>query len=142
MTLIAALKEAPTNLSAAAKFTSACGLLYLASGALLLLWPAAVQNLFFDPPFVGNEAALTRLLGMTVALIGWLYIFGGRSGGRQFVAASILDRIILVPLVLVPAAVRGVFPHTLLMFSFLDPVLALVAWRLLSRDGLLIREPN
>ena len=135
MTLIGALKESPANLTAASKFTSACGLVYLASGAVLLLWPAAVQKLLLDPAFVGNEATLTRLLGMTVAVIGWLYIFGGRSGGRQVVAASILDRIVLVPLVLIPAAVNGVFPHTLLMFAVLDPALALVAWRLLSRDG-------
>lgn len=135
MRLIAALKESPANLSVASNFTSACGLLYLASGALLLLWPAAVQKLFLDPAFVGNEATLTRFLGMTVAVIGWLCVFGGRSGGRQIVAASILDRIVLVPLVLIPAAVNGVFPHTLLTFAVLDPALALVAWRLLSRDG-------
>jgi hypothetical protein len=135
MRLIAALKESPASISVASNFTSACGLLYLASGALLLLWPTAVQKLFLDPAFVGNEATLTRLLGMTVAVIGWLYVFGGRSGARQIVAASILDRIVLVPLVLIPAAVNGVFPHTLLTFAVLDPALALVAWRLLSRDG-------
>jgi len=71
---------------------------------------------------------------MTVAILGWFYVFGGRSGGRQFVAATVLDRIILVPLVLVPAAASGVFPHTLMMFAVLDPVLALVAWRLLSTE--------
>ena len=135
MKVIAALRESPANLSAASKFTSACGLLYLASGALLLLWPAAVQKIFLDPDFVGNEAALTRILGLTVAVIGWLYIFGGRSGGRQIVAASILDRVVLVPLVLLPVVISGVFPHTLLMFAVLDPALALVAWRLLAREG-------
>jgi hypothetical protein len=133
--LIAALKESPPNLSAASRFTSACGLLYMASGALLLLWPVAVQRLFLDPDFVGNEATLVRVLGMTVAVIGWLYLFGGRGGGRQIVAASIVDRIVLVPLVLVPAAAGGVLPHTLMLFAVLDPVLALVAWRLLSRDA-------
>ena len=65
--------------------------------------------------FVGREAALVRILGMTVAIIGWFYLFGGRSGGRQVVAASVLDRIILVPLVLVPIAISGVFPHLLRM---------------------------
>jgi len=78
---------------------------------------------------------MMRVLGMTVAIIGWFYFFGGRAGGRQIVAASILDRIVLVPLVLVPAAAGGVFPHTLMLFAVLDPVLALVAWRLLSRDA-------
>ena len=135
MKVIAALRESPANLSAASKFTSACGLLYLASGALLLLWPAVVQKIFLDPDFVGNEATLMRIIGLTVAVIGWLYIFGGRSGGRQIVAASILDRVVLVPLVLLPVVISGVFPHTLLMFAVLDPALALVAWRLLAREG-------
>jgi hypothetical protein len=135
MTLIAALKESSANLSAASKFTSACGLLYVASGAVFMLWPVAVQTLLLDPDFVGNEATLVRILGMTVAVIGMFYFFGGRSGSRQIVAVSIVDRIFLVPCVLVPAAVSGVFPHTLLLFAVLDPVLAVVAWRLLSRDS-------
>ncbi len=69
-----------------------------------------------------------------VAVIGWLYLFGGRSGGRQVVAASVLDRIVLVPVVLVPTALAGVFPHLLTSFAILDPVLGLGAWWLLSRE--------
>jgi hypothetical protein len=65
---------------------------------------------------------------MTVAVIGWLYLFGGRSGGRATVAASILDRWILVPAVLIPIAMAGVFPHALLAFALLDASLALGAW--------------
>jgi hypothetical protein len=51
-----------------------------------------VQTIFRDASFVGNEAALIRVIGMTVMVIGWLYLFGGLSGGRRIVAASILDR--------------------------------------------------
>ena len=75
---------------------------------------------------------MARVVGMSVAIIGWLYFFGGRSGGRQFVAASVIDRLVLVPLVLVPLALSGAFTHTLLFFAVLDPALALVAWRLLA----------
>jgi hypothetical protein len=71
---------------------------------------------------------------MAVAIIGWFYLFGGRSGGRQVVAASVLDRIILVPLVLIPLALAGVFPRLLLTFAVLDPLLGLVAWYLLARE--------
>ncbi len=70
---------------------------------------------------------------MTLALIGWFYFFGGRSGAKQIVAASVLDRIVLVPIVLIPIAISGVFPHTLGMFAVLDPVLGLVTWYLLAR---------
>jgi hypothetical protein len=65
---------------------------------------------------------------------GWLYLFGGLSGGRRIVAASVLDRVVLVPLVLVPLAITGVFPHFLLAFAVLDPTLGIGAWLLLSRS--------
>ena len=72
-------------------------------------------------------------MGMTVMVIGWFYLFGGLSGGRRIVAASVLNRVVLVPLVLVPLAVAGVFPHFLLTFAVLDPMLGVGAWLLLSR---------
>jgi hypothetical protein len=93
-----------------------------------------VQTIFRDASFVGNEAALIRVIGMTVMVIGWLYLFGGLSGGRRIVAAGILDRWLLVPWVLVPVAIAGVFPHFLLTFAVLDPTLALGAWLLLRRS--------
>lgn len=134
MPLIAALREAPANRSTASKYTSLNGLLYLASGGVLMAWPGVIQTLLGDAPFQGHEAALVRVLGMALAVIGWLYFFGGRSGGRQVVAASVLDRLILVPLVLVPTALAGVFPHTMIGFAILDPALALGAWWLLVRE--------
>lgn len=133
MSILEALKESPAGLSKASTFTWMCGLFYMAAGALALLWPGAAQALLRDPDFVGHEAALLRVLGMLVLVIGWLYLFGGRSGGRQFVAATVVDRIVLVPAVLVSTALAGVLPHTLLMFAVVDPALALVGWFLLSR---------
>lgn len=133
MSLLADLLEAPSNLSSASKFTSVCGVFYMGTGLLVLAWPGAVQTLFLDPAFQGREEALIRVLGMIVAVLGWFYIFGGRSGGRQFVASTVLDRIVLVPLVLIPTAMSGVFPHFMLTFGVLDPVLGLVAWFLLAR---------
>jgi uncharacterized membrane protein len=105
----------------------------MAAGLLFLAWPGAVQKLFLEPAFTGREEALTRVLGMTVTIIGWLYFFGGRTGGRQFVASTVLDRLVLVPLVLIPTAAAGVFPHVMMAFAILDPILACVAWYLLSR---------
>lgn len=135
MSLIADLKDSPSKLSASSKFTSLNGVIYLLMGIMLIIWPNAVQVLFRDPEFVGREAALVRIVGMTVAIIGWFYVFGGRSGGRQIVAASVLDRIILVPVVLIPTALSGVFPHLLWTFAILDPVLGLIAWYLLVREN-------
>ena len=133
MSLLAALKESPTPLSKSSRFTWMCGAFYMATGALVLAWPGIAQAVMGDPDFVGHEAALLRVLGLCVLVIGWLYFFGGRSGGRQFVAATVIDRIVLVPLVLVPTALAGVLPHTLLLFAVTDPALAVVAWLLLAR---------
>jgi hypothetical protein len=87
-----------------------------------------------DPAFVGHEEALMRVIGLTVVVIGWLYLSGGRSGARQIVAASVIDRLVFVPLVLVPLAIAGVFPHLLITFAIFDASLAIGAWTLLGRE--------
>jgi hypothetical protein len=86
-----------------------------------------------DRAFVGDESGLMRAIGMAVVVIGWFYLIGGRSGARQLVAASILDRLTLVPVVLVPLALAGVFPHLLMVFAILDVTLAIGAWVLFGR---------
>ena len=133
MALIKDLLDKPPTLSTASKYTTMNGVVYLGAGALLLAWPGATQTLFLEPAFVGNEEGLIRMIGMTVAVIGWLYLFGGRSGSRQFVAASVVDRLVFVPAVLVPLAIAGVFPHLLVTFAILDPSLAIGAWSLFGR---------
>ena len=134
MSLMKDLLERPFDQAITSKYTAMNGLIYLAIGALLLIWPGMVQTIFRDAAFVGNEAALFRIVGMNLMVIGWLYLFGGLSGGRRIVAASVLDRVVLVPLVLIPLAISGVFPHILLAVAVLDPTLALGAWLLLNRS--------
>jgi hypothetical protein len=133
MSYVTDLLEKPPNLSTSSKYTAMNGILYLATGGLLVAWPEVTQAIFMDAPFVGHEGALIRVIGLTLAVIGWLYLFGGRSGARQIVAASVLDRLVFVPAVLVPVALAGVFPHLLLTLAILDPLLAIGAWALLGR---------
>jgi hypothetical protein len=133
MSLIKDLLQKSPNLSAGSKYTEVNGLLYLGMGALLITWPGAIQTLFMDPAFAGHEEALFRVIGLTVVVIGWLYVFGGRSGARQAVASSVVDRLVFVPLVLVPLAISGVFPHFLVTLAILEPTLAIGAWALLNR---------
>jgi hypothetical protein len=133
MSFMSDLLGTPASLATASKYTAMNGFIYLGLGALFVLWPGAVQTLFRDEPFTGHEGALFRVIGLTVMVIGWLYLFGGRSGSRQVIAASVLDRWILVPVVLVPIAIAGVFPHVLLAFALLDASLALGAWVLRRR---------
>ncbi|WP_298356225.1 hypothetical protein [Rhodoblastus sp.] len=133
MSVVRDLLEKPAALSVASQYTAINGLLYLASGLLMLAWPGAIQTIFMDAAFAGHEEALVRLVGMLLAVIGWLYVFGGRSGARQFVAASVLDRVTLVPLTLAALALAGVFPHVMTTFAILDPALGIGAWLLLDR---------
>src|SRR3954471_22788282 len=111
MSLIQELLARPPNLSTPSKYTAINGVIYLAAGALLIAWPGATQALFRDRAFVGDEQGLMRVIGLLVVVIGWLYLFGGRSGARQIVAASVVDRLLFVPAVLLPLAIAGVFPH-------------------------------
>jgi hypothetical protein len=133
MPLVRNLLERPAGLPLTSRYTVANGLLYLGGGALLVAWPGAAQTLFGDAAFVGHEEGLLRAMGMAVMVIGWLYVFGGRSGAIQFAACTVFDRTILVPLVLLPLALAGVFPHLMIAFTILDVALGVGAWRLLSR---------
>lgn len=136
MSLGGDLLAKPSSLSRASKYTVVNGVGYLAAGLLLIVWPGVAQAFFRDPDFAGHEEGLMRALGLTVVVIGWLYVFGGRSGSRQVVAASVVDRLLFVPLVLVPLALMGVFPHLFLSFAILDASLAIGAWTLLRRERL------
>lgn len=133
MPIIHDLLERPAHLSAASKYTVINGVLYLGAGALFIAWPGLVQTLFMDAAFVGHERALFRVIGLMLVIIGWFYLFGGRSGARQIVAASVVDRLIFVPVVLVPLAMVGIFHHLFLALAILEPLLALGAWMLLNR---------
>jgi hypothetical protein len=124
----------PPSFTAASKYTVLNGVGYLVAGAILIVWPGVTQALFREPAFAGHEEALIRVIGLTVIVIGWLYLFGGRSGTRQFVVASIIDRLVFVPVVLVPVAIAGVFPRLFLAFTILDALLAIGAWILLARE--------
>jgi len=135
MALIDDLKDSPSNMPASSKFISFNGMVYMVFGALIMIWPGALQAVFHDPGFAGHERELTRVLGMLGAIIGWFYFFGGRSGSRQVVAASVLHRIILVPLVLVPVAMSGVLPRVFCTIAILDPLLGLSTWYLSGREN-------
>ena len=83
MSLMKDLLERPFDQAITSKYTAMNGLIYLGFGALVLVWPGMVQTIFRDAAFVGNEAALIRVSGMTVMVIGWLYLFGGLSGSPR-----------------------------------------------------------
>jgi hypothetical protein len=125
--------EKPLNSTTASKYTVFNGFVYFGLGVLLILWPGAIQTLLGERPFVGDEQGLMRVIGMAVAIIGYYLLVGGRAGSRQTTAASVIDRLTIVPLVLLPLAITGVFPRLLVAIVIVDICLAISTWLLLNR---------
>jgi hypothetical protein len=46
----------------------------------------------------------------------------------------VIDRLIFVPVVALPLAIAGVFPHLLVLFTLMDMALAVGAWVLFNRE--------
>ena len=134
MSLITIALEKPTNLTTASKYTVFNGFMYLGLGVALILWPGAIQTLLRERAFIGDEQGLFRALGMAVALIGYYLVIGGRAGSRQATAASVIDRLTVVPLVLLPLAIAGVFPRFMIAVVIIDFCLATSTWVLLRAD--------
>ena len=131
--LIKALAEKSPSRSTASRLTAVSGLFYLGMGLTICAIPTLVPSLFVEPPFVGREDGLFRLIGWIMAVVGWFLWMGGRTGARSFVAASIVARL-AVPLITIPLARSGVFPHMMYVFGLLDPASAVMTWRLLARS--------
>ena len=105
MSLIEHLLEKPRSLSRDAKYTVLNGVAYFAVGTLLIAWPGVTQTVFRDAAFAGHEEALMRVIGLTVAVIGWPYFWrsfwrpairrrlrGRQIGIRAFGADTLGDR--------------------------------------------------
>jgi hypothetical protein len=133
-TLIKTLLKKP-SLTPASRFQALNGIVYFGAGLGIILWPGLIQVLLRDPHFTGHDSALFRAIGLTIAVIGWHYFFGGRTGGKQVVAASLIERFVFVPLVLLPLAFAGVFSHTFVAFAVLDAGLAIRAAVLLRAEA-------
>ena len=71
MSLIKGLRDKPSRLTVASKYSALNGIGYLVVGAILIVWPGVTQTLFREPAFAGHEQALMRVIGLTVAVIGW-----------------------------------------------------------------------
>jgi hypothetical protein len=123
-----------SRLSHASRFQALNGIIYLGAGLGIIVWPGLIQVVFRDSNFTGHESGLFRALGLTIAVIGWHYYFGGRSGSKQVIAAGLIERLIYVPLVLLPLAFVGIFSHTFVAFTALDVGLAIRAAMLLRAE--------
>ena len=126
--------EKPAHLTTASKYTVFNGFVYFGLGVLLILWPGSVQQMLLgERAYVGDEQSLFRAMGMAVSIIGYYLLVGGHSGSRQTTAASVIDRLTIVPLVLLPLVMEGVFPRFFVAVVIVDVSLAISTWVILNR---------
>ncbi len=133
MAFFQTLLQSPDPLPLASRYTVANGAFYLAFAVVLMVWPAVDQVVFMDAPLSADGLSTLRVVGVPLAVVGWMYVWGGRTGAESMVAATVVGRMV-VPLVLLPFILSGIVPHLLAAFAVLDPALALGALVLLRRQ--------
>ncbi len=125
--------EAPPH-TPLTRYTFWNGVLYLTLGAVIGVWPGFGQTVFRAPPYQAGEAGLVRTLGMLLAVVGYLYVFGARTGQDRFAVSTILDRLVL-PFLLLALVITGeLAPELGIPFAVLDPALGIGAWIVFTRS--------
>jgi hypothetical protein len=121
------------------------GWLCLAEGATMLFAPHFVAMVLHLSPLGDQAANYFRLAGLLVGGLGMLYVASGRLNAIGFVFASLLDRPLVPPTMLVLWLV-GIVPGPLaLAFALIDGssfLWTLSAWRAESRAGLAPAAPR
>jgi hypothetical protein len=121
------------------------GWLCLAEGATMLFAPHFVATVLHLPPLGDQAANYFRLAGLLVGGLGMLYVASGRLNAVGFVFASLLDRPLVPPTMLVLWLV-GIVPGPLaLAFALIDGssfLWTLSAWRSESRAGMAPATPR
>ena len=128
MSFLSTLRARPPRLSRLSRYTVANGVLYLAIGLGLYALPEPLLERALGADLEGFDAGLAHALCFAVAVIGFFYVMGGRTGAASFGLATVVDRA-LVPLFLVPLWLGGqVAPAMVLPLVVLDPLLGLGAY--------------
>lgn len=87
--------------SRAAKTVEIFGWLILIEGTMVVLVPHFVVSVLHVAPLVEQGANYFRLVGVLVSGVGMLYVVSGRMNAEGFVFASLLDRPLVPPLMVV-----------------------------------------
>lgn len=129
------LRGAPQSRSA--RTVEWFGWLILVEGSLILFAPHGVAGFLGLPPLVEQAANYMRLAGLLVGGLGMLYVASGRLDSREFVFASLLDRPLVPPIMLV-LWLLGIVPGVLaLLFAVQDGgsfLWTLAAWKVERRE--------
>ena len=91
----------PGQRSPSSRTVEAFGWLMLFEGTVVVLAPQGVAALLGLPGFSASAVVYFRLVGLLISGLGLLYIVSGRLDAHGFVFASLLDRPLVPPVMLV-----------------------------------------
>lgn len=115
-----------------AKTVEVFGWLILIEGAILLLAPQLAVDALHLPALSAQAENYLRLTGVLVSGVGMLYVVSGRLNALGFVFASLLDRPLVPPLMLVLwwlDVVPGPLAAAFALQDFASFLWTLHAWR-------------
>ena len=125
--MVARPKEPWTPL---ARYTTVNGVLYVLLGLALYVGPWVGWN-----PQAEVDVGSGQLQGISIAVIGWFYIFGARTNRDSFGLATVADRLAL-PVLLLPLVLTGAVEWTrVLPLAIIDPILGVGAWWVWASTG-------
>ena len=116
------------------RYTERCGYGYVLLGLLLFFAPGAQVAVGLLPPFSGQEEGMYRLIGMSLAFVGYFYVFGGRGQSQVFGLATVLDRLVVPLFGLYVLQVSTIAPMVVLPMCVLDPILAMGGYWMWRKD--------
>ena len=121
------LSTPPGEADTLSRYTQANGMFYMALGLGIYAFPAlAARGLLIDS-LQGIEEGMLSVMGFLLVVVGWFYLMGGRTRAPSFALATVVDRF-LIPAFLLPLGFSGALPLApMVIFSILDPALALGA---------------
>lgn len=110
----------PSTQSRAAKSVEVFGYIMLAESLAVLLVPELVAALLQLDPLSPQSTTYFRIGGLLIGGLGILYVISGRLNANGFIFASMIDRPLVPPTMLLLWSL-GIVPGTLaLAFSTLD----------------------
>ncbi len=110
----------PNNPSRAARSVEIFGYIMLAESLAVLLVPELVAALLQLDPLSSQSTTYFRIGGLLIGGLGILYVISGRLNANGFIFASMIDRPLVPPTMLLLWSL-GIVPGTLaLAFSTLD----------------------
>lgn len=104
-------------------YTTINGMVYMLMGLSFWIWPYALE-LFGHPALTPATQGPIRGIGIAVIQIGWFYVWGARTRNVAFSLASVVNRLVFGPVLILPLVYMKLLEPTLgIPFVVIDMIL-------------------